>query len=145
MVIICIPIALLASFVAWNTKYSVGTIFCIWIQDLICTSISEELLFRGVLLNAISKVTQRDWLALTGASIIYGFSYWQSNQHLEYQFYFFTYAFISGLLFGIAFLKSGKIFASVLAHSLLDTMLIVFIKFPDKIPLPLQFYDGIWD
>jgi membrane protease YdiL (CAAX protease family) len=137
--IISIPIAMFGSFVQWDAGRSIGSLFCIWLQDLISTSIAEELLFRGILLNALAKVTQRDWLALVISSIVYGLSYWQSSQMPIFQLYLFLYAFSTGFIFGLSFLKTRKIIASAVVHSILDTTLAVFVQFPTSLPLPLQF------
>jgi len=137
LVLVIIPITLLTSLISWEPTMSPATIFLVWVQDLVSTSITEELLFRGVLLTALMKITQRHSIALAVSSIIYGFSYWNTESVLLYQFYFFLYAFASGSLFGLAFIKSGKILPGFLAHSILDTIVVVFVKLPTPAPQQL--------
>jgi len=90
---------------------------------------SEELLFRGVLLNALAKHTRRDFVALMISSIIYGLAYWNSTQTILYQLSFFLYGFVTGMIFGIGFLRTEKVLAGIFAHSILDTMIMTFVKF----------------
>lgn len=80
----------------------------IWVALL--PGLSEELLFRGVMLPAFGY----DWLALTISSIFFGILHWSEVSSWHYV----LWAIIIGFLLGYSAYFTGNLLVPIVAHSL---------------------------
>ncbi len=80
-------------------------------------ALPEELLFRGIIQNLLSRffLGARGWiLSLSAASIIFGLSHWNNFYPPDWRYVFL--ASIAGAVYGITYLRTGKTTASALVH-----------------------------
>ena len=82
------------------------------------TAWPEELLFRGLLQNLLSRATRSDFRAWIMASILFGFSHITNLGFPNWRYVFL--ASIAGIFYGWTWRKSGSIFASAIVHALVD-------------------------
>ena len=76
--------------------------------------VGEELLFRGVIQVWLAERTPL-WLALTGASILFGLGHWLTASYA-------LLASLIGAYLGILFLVSGNLLAPMVAHAAYDVV-----------------------
>jgi len=139
IVIAGLPLGLLTDLVHVPTSYSFGDSFFTWMKSFLAIVIPEELLFRAILLHGLIKVTNRDYLSLLLASFIYSVIGWPVEvENVLYKFYYCLYGFITGMIFGTAFLRSGQILPGAVAHSLLNVFLYHFVPFTDTKLRPIH-------
>jgi len=78
----------------------------------------EELLFRGLLQNLLSRASRNDLAGWWTASILFGFSHITNGGFPNWRYV--TLASIAGIFYGWTWRKTGSIFASGLAHAGVD-------------------------
>ena len=71
------------------------------------TAVSEELLFRGALLS---------WLGVWGQAVLFGLAHPAPRRGWSYT----AYTFVAGVLLGYATLLTGQLWASMLAHFVIN-------------------------
>jgi membrane protease YdiL (CAAX protease family) len=74
----------------------------------IIPALCEETLFRGGLQNFLTRGTGKPWLSIIIVSLLFSAAHWS--------FYGFLYRFFLGLLLGIIYHYSGKIWLNILGH-----------------------------
>ena len=81
-------------------------------------AIPEELLFRGIIQNVLSKALSRfkysTWLSLLIASAIFGLSHYNNFNPPDWRYVFL--ATIAGLFYGWTYIRTGKTTVSALVH-----------------------------
>jgi membrane protease YdiL (CAAX protease family) len=82
------------------------------------TAWPEELLFRGLLQNMLSRSCKNDFAGWWMASLLFGFSH-ITNLHFP-NWRYVLLASIAGFFYGWTWRKSGSIFASAIVHALVD-------------------------
>lgn len=82
-------------------------------------AICEETLFRGGLQNFLTRATKRHWLSIIIVSLIF------SAAH--FSFYGFLYRLFLGIVLGLLFHYSGKLWLSILAHFLNNALVITIL------------------
>lgn len=82
-------------------------------------AVCEETLFRGGLQNFLSRSTKRPWLSIIIVSLIF------SAAHFSY--YGFLSRFFLGVMLGLIFEYSGKLWLSILGHFINNAIAITFI------------------
>jgi membrane protease YdiL (CAAX protease family) len=85
---------------------------------LFFTAWPEELLFRGILQNLLSRTFSSEWAGLIVASIVFGFSHIQHAPFPNWKYVLL--ASIAGFFYGRAWMKTKSIVPGVLMHALVD-------------------------
>lgn len=85
---------------------------------LFFTAWPEELLFRGLLQNCLTRAAKNDWFGWIGASILFGFSHITNGGFPNWRYVIL--ASIAGFFYGWTWRKTGSIFASALVHAGVD-------------------------
>jgi len=85
---------------------------------LFFTAWPEELLFRGLLQNMLSRACKSDLAGWCAASILFGFSHITNNYFPNWRYVLL--ASITGFFYGWTWRKTGSIFASALVHAAVD-------------------------
>ena len=98
---------------AWTESYSeasadiaTGTVLGV-ISVAIVAPIAEELIFRGLVMNRLSRVMP-GWLAVLLSAAVFGLCHGE--------LVWFCYAFVLGAFFGFIDLRAGSILPSILGH-----------------------------
>jgi membrane protease YdiL (CAAX protease family) len=87
---------------------------------LFFTAFPEELLFRGLLQNFLSRASNNDTAGWIAASILFGFSH-ITNLHFP-NWRYVLLASIAGLFYGWTWRKTNSIFASAMVHAGVDIL-----------------------
>lgn len=131
--IIIIPFGLLTGFLQWDPqKFDILVIVISFIGIFLTIALEEELVFRGVIQNELTKlpfVKENKYFeagVIILVTIAFALSHW-NNDVPPYVYYYFVFAFIAGLAYAISY-KKGGLFASMLAHTLIDWMWALFWK-----------------
>jgi uncharacterized protein len=82
-------------------------------------AVCEETLFRGGLQNFLIRATKKPWLSIIIVSLIF------SAAH--FSFYGFLYRLFLGIVLGLLFHYSGKLWLSILGHFLNNALVITII------------------
>jgi membrane protease YdiL (CAAX protease family) len=85
---------------------------------LFFTAWPEELLFRGLLQNMLSRASNSDLAGWWTASILFGFSHITNLGFPNWRYVLL--ASIAGFFYGWTWRKTGSIFASTLVHAAVD-------------------------
>jgi membrane protease YdiL (CAAX protease family) len=107
----------------WKTcAFAAGT-FCgiLWVVAL-----SEEFFFRGVLQQAVARMTNSKWAGLALASLVFGLVHLPFRHFPNWQFAIL--AAVSGVFYGIAYLRAKSIRAAMVTHALVVTAWRVFFS-----------------
>lgn len=87
---------------------------------LLFTAWPEELLFRGLLQNLLSKASKSDFAGWWTASILFGLAHITNMGFPNWKYV--VLAAIAGLFYGWTWRKTGSIFASAIVHALVDAL-----------------------
>ncbi len=86
----------------------------LWFAVIIAAPISEELFFRGFIMTGLSATFLRPIGAVLVSSALW------AAIHSQYDLYGILTIFVSGLIFGIARLKSGSVLLTIGMHSFMN-------------------------
>jgi membrane protease YdiL (CAAX protease family) len=118
---IVIPLGLKIHFLIYSPHLSEWKSFPpLSIAILLFTAFPEELLFRGLLQNLLSRASGSDTAGWIAASILFGFSH-ITNLHFP-NWRYVLLASIAGLVYGWTWRKTNSIFASALVHAGVDIL-----------------------
>ena len=118
---IAIPLGVKLHFIAYSPHIREWKSFVpLSIAILFFTAFPEELLFRGLLQNFLSRATNSDTVGWIAASILFGFSH-ITNLHFP-NWRYVLLASIAGLFYGWTWRKTNSIFASALVHAGVDIL-----------------------
>jgi membrane protease YdiL (CAAX protease family) len=118
---IVIPLGLKLGFLVYSPHISEWKSFLpLCIAILFFTAWPEELLFRGLLQNFLSRATNNNTAGCVAASILFGFSH-ITNMHFP-NWRYVLLASIAGLFYGWTWRKTGSIFASSIVHASVDIL-----------------------
>lgn len=84
------------------------------------TSVPEELLFRGLLQNALGKTMANETAGWITASIIFGFSHIANGRFPNWKYVLL--ATIAGFFYGYAWRRSRSLFPGALVHATVDSL-----------------------
>jgi membrane protease YdiL (CAAX protease family) len=90
------------------------------IAILFFTAWPEELLFRGLLQNMLSRASKSDLAGWWTASILFGFSHITNGYFPNWRYV--ALASIAGFFYGWTWRKTGSIFASSVVHAAVDAI-----------------------
>jgi uncharacterized protein len=124
---IAIPLGTALHFIRFAPLWSkwgnyVGLFFAI----LTFTAWPEELLFRGLLQNFLSKASNSELAGWWTASVLFGSSHITNLGFPNWRYVIL--ATIAGLFYGWTWKKTGSIFASALVHAAVDTVWHFFFR-----------------
>jgi len=116
---IIIPLGQAIHFIQFEPQWSQWhTLPYISLAIFFFTAWPEELLFRGLLQNMLSRACKSDLAGWWTASIVFGFSHITNNGFPNWRYVLL--ASIAGFFYGWTWRKTGSIFASALVHAGVD-------------------------
>lgn len=86
----------------------------LWLTLLVAAPLFEELFFRGFLLKGLSESRLR-W----SGAVFVSSALWTLN-HIQYDYYGMLFVFGLGVVLGVARIKTGSIWLTILLHSLVN-------------------------
>lgn len=84
------------------------------------TAWPEEMLFRGLLQNVLSRASKSDLAGWWTASVLFGFSHITNMGFPNWRYV--VLASLAGIFYGWTWRKTGSIFASAIVHALVDVL-----------------------
>lgn len=116
---IVVPLGIRLHFIAFDPHwYKWKTLPFTALGILIFTAWPEELLFRGLLQNLLSRASKSDLAGWWTASVLFGFSHIANLGFPNWKYVLL--ASIAGLFYGWTWRKTGSIFAAALVHAAVD-------------------------
>jgi len=116
---IAIPLGQAIHFIQFDPQWSKFTSFLfVSLGVLFFTAWPEELLFRGLLQNMLSRASHSDLAGWWTASILFGFSHITNMGFPNWRYVLL--ASIAGFFYGWTWQKTGSIFASAMVHAAVD-------------------------
>jgi uncharacterized protein len=117
--IIAIPLAIRMHFIVFAPQWrNWATYVGLSLAIFMFTAWPEELLFRGLLQNFLSRASKSDMAGWWTASVLFGFSHITNGGFPNWRYVFL--ASIAGIFYGWTWRKTGSIFASALVHAAVD-------------------------
>ena len=118
---IAIPLGISLRFIHFAPQWSRWTSFIgLSIAILVFTAWPEELLFRGLLQNFLSRASKSELAGWWTASVLFGFSHITNMGFPNWRYV--VLATLAGIFYGWTWRKTGSIFASALVHGAVDTV-----------------------
>ena len=101
----------------------------LWISVNLCfTCVAEEALFRGFIQAQLQRLWQKvprgEWLALAVAAVLFGLAHAGGGP------VYVVLATVAGVGYGWAYLRTGRIEASILTHFALNATHFFFFTYP---------------
>lgn len=116
---VAITLGLKTHFIAFAPQWRVGpSIVLTSLGIFFFTAWPEELLFRGLLQNILSRASKSDLAGWWTASVLFGFSHITNLGFPNWRYVIL--ASIAGIFYGWTWRKTGSIFASAIVHALVD-------------------------
>jgi uncharacterized protein len=118
---IAIPLGTALRFITFAPQWSRWSTYAgLSLAILLFTAWPEELLFRGLLQNFLSKASKNEMAGWWAASVLFGFSHITNLGFPNWRYVIL--ATIAGLFYGWTWRKTGSIFASALVHAAVDAV-----------------------
>jgi membrane protease YdiL (CAAX protease family) len=118
---IAIPLGIALHFITFAPQWSRWSTYAgLSLAILLFTAWPEELLFRGLLQNFLSKASKSELAGWWTASVLFGFSHITNMGFPNWRYVIL--ATIAGLFYGWTWRKTGSIFASALVHGAVDAV-----------------------
>lgn len=118
---IAIPLGTTMHFIRFEPQWGKwGAYIGISLGILVFTAWPEELLFRGLLQNFLSKASKSELAGWWTASVLFGFSHITNLGFPNWRYVIL--AMIAGLFYGWVWRRTGSIFASALVHAAVDAV-----------------------
>ena len=118
---IAIPLGIALHFIAFAPQWSRWSIYAgLSLAILMFTAWPEELLFRGLLQNFLSKASKSELAGWWTASVLFGFSHITNMGFPNWRYVIL--ATLAGLFYGWTWRRTGSIFASALVHGAVDAV-----------------------
>jgi membrane protease YdiL (CAAX protease family) len=116
---IAIPLGQAIHFIQFDPQWSkLASLPLVSLGILFFTAWPEELLFRGLLQNMLSRASNSDLAGWWTASILFGFSHITNGGFPNWRYVLL--ASIAGFFYGWTWRKTNSIFASSLVHAAVD-------------------------
>jgi uncharacterized protein len=116
---IAIPLGIAMHFITFAPQWRNWTTYVgLSVAIFMFTAWPEELLFRGLLQNLLSRASKSDLAGWWTASVLFGFSHITNLGFPNWRYVLL--ASIAGLFYGWTWRKTGSIFASALVHAGVD-------------------------
>ncbi|MFZ0037780.1 MAG: type II CAAX endopeptidase family protein, partial [Candidatus Acidiferrales bacterium] len=84
------------------------------------TAWPEELLFRGLLQNLLTKSLKNEWAGLIAAALVFGASHLNNGGFPNWRYGIL--ATIAGIFYGRAWIKTGSLLPGAIVHALVDIL-----------------------
>ncbi len=123
--VVAIPFGLATDFISFNVKPDVVKGLLAPIGIFLFIAYPEELLFRGLLQNFLSKKFGSERIALVVAAVFFGATH--LNNGLQPDWRYFVLATVAGLFYGAAYIKTKNLFVPAVIHALVDSVWIQFL------------------
>ncbi len=124
---IAIPLGHAIHFIQFEPQWSeLKSLPLVSLGILFFTAWPEELLFRGMLQNLLSRASNSDLAGWWTASILFGFSHITNMGFPNWRYV--VLATIAGFFYGWTWRKTGSIFASALVHTAVDATWHLFFR-----------------
>ncbi len=124
---IAIPLGIALRFIAFAPQWGKWAAYAgLSLAILLFTAWPEELLFRGLLQNFLSKASKSELAGWWTASVLFGFSHITNLGFPNWRYVIL--ATIAGLFYGWVWRKTGSIFASALVHAAVDAVWHFFFR-----------------
>jgi membrane protease YdiL (CAAX protease family) len=128
---VTMSLALAFGYVRFDPKFPRESWLWLWV-NLCFTCLAEEAVFRGFiqhqLAHAWREVRHGAWLALVVAAVLFGVA------HVAGGPYYVLLASIAGFGYGLAYLRTGRIEASILTHFALNATHFLGFTYPALLP-----------
>jgi uncharacterized protein len=124
---IAIPLGMAMHFIAFAPHWNKWTTYVgLFVAIFMFTAWPEELLFRGLLQNFLSRASKSDLAGWWTASVLFGFAHITNMGFPNWRYVIL--ASIAGLFYGWTWRKTGSIFASALVHAGVDAVWHFFFR-----------------
>jgi|SRR5580704_15242832 len=118
---IAIPLGIAMRFIAFAPQWNRwSSLLFTSVAILFFTAWPEELLFRGLLQNFLTRASKSDVAGWWTASVLFGLSHITNMGFPNWRYVIL--ATIAGMFYGWTWRKSGSIFASALVHAAVDAV-----------------------
>jgi membrane protease YdiL (CAAX protease family) len=118
---IAIPLGFYTGFIAVSKHFATPWSFILSALGIFFfIAIPEELLFRGILQNFAERILPHPVPALIFSSLLFGASHLNNGPKPDWRY--FLLATIAGLFYGNAYIKTRKLLAPAIVHTLVDTV-----------------------
>lgn len=126
LLVIIMPVAFGIGYVGFEPKLNHYVFIWAW-NNLVYACLSEEVLFRGIILNFLENSSLKKifkHLPLILSALIFGAAHFKGGVA------YIALSTIAGLFYGLAFLRTRTIMASILLHFLLNLTHILIFTYP---------------
>jgi uncharacterized protein len=118
---IAIPLGIALHFITYAPQWTRWSTYAgLSLTILMFTAWPEELLFRGLLQNLLSRSAKSELAGWWTASVLFGFSHITNMGFPNWRYVLL--ATLAGLFYGWTWSKTGSIFASALVHGAVDAV-----------------------
>lgn len=97
------------------------------LANLFFVSLAEEALFRGYLQQKLSSIIP-PYISLIASSVLFGLLHYAGGMQLV------LFAGLSGLIYGLAWMWSGRLWVATLFHFSLNLTHLIFLTYPIYLP-----------
>ncbi|RMG11644.1 MAG: CPBP family intramembrane metalloprotease [Planctomycetota bacterium] len=121
LLVLLVPLGLGVGFLRFGAP-SMGplTALAVFVGLALTVALPEELFFRGVLDAGLRGHFRRPWTSLLVSSLAFGLMHWNNRDGLGEQVAYVALASLAGIVYGLAFRRSGGLPAAVLLHAAVD-------------------------
>ena len=125
---IALPAGLASGFLTINPAMGPSQALLTGLGLALIVALPEELFFRGILDTGLRRVFKPAWLSLLVSSTLFGLMHWNNRGELKWQLIYFGLATVAGVFYGLAYRWTGRLFAAVLIHTLVDLFWQAFLR-----------------
>jgi membrane protease YdiL (CAAX protease family) len=116
-----IPLGMKLRFISFSPRHAGWQAIAVnALAIFLFTAVPEELLFRGLLQNALGKTLANETAGWIAASIIFGFSHIANGRFPNWKYVLL--ATIAGFFYGYAWRRSRSLFPGALVHASVDAL-----------------------
>jgi membrane protease YdiL (CAAX protease family) len=125
---IAIPVGLATGFLGFEPDITPAKAALLAVGLALTVALPEELFFRGILDTGLRRVFKLPWVSLLISSAAFGLMHWNNRSDPTEQKLYFGLATAAGVFYGLAHRWTGRLFAAVLIHTLVDLFWIAFFR-----------------
>jgi uncharacterized protein len=119
--LMAIPLSLLMGFSHWNPRSTgISGFFVGFVEIFLFIALLEELFFRGFLQSLTSENLRSTWKGQAIVACLFGLFHILHAPFPNWKYVLL--ATLAGWFYGAAFVRSGSLMASTLAHAMVDTV-----------------------
>lgn len=133
--VIAVPLGMVTGFLVWrpfSLPLPVGigpwVYLALPVAIYLIVALPEEALFRGLVQNLLGRTFHSVVVGLILASVVFGIVHKKGSAPEWYQWNYAVFAAIAGLFYGYAYLKTGRLTAAAVLHSLVDWAWLTFFN-----------------